>query len=605
MVLLMAMNAFGQVKIGDNVHLNSSGMLTAGYSGNYGDQIQSSHGLDLGLNGSLNGDYFNPNFLSFVITPYYNQSRSDSSFQSLTGASGVAATANIFTGSHFPGSVSYHYDYNSTGTVGLAGTPNFTTAGTGDGLSVNWSLLFPNWPTLSFGYSQGSGSSNLYGTDQESSSHTRLFNIRSGYQLAGFRLNGYYDHNSFNSVFPQFLVGQQEAISDTSANDVGFSAQHSLPIHGSFSTNYTYSTVSSDYLLNSQGTSLPGTKNDYTTQTENASATFHPTLKLGLFASESYTNNLSGSINQSLIASGSVPVAVNLGSSSQSLTLAGGASYQLTHSSTVQIQANHYQQYYFGQSYSGNYFSGTVNYGKKLFNMFTFSGGLVDSSTGNGDNALGFIGNVNYFHRFGSWETSGFFSYAQNVQTLLVTYTTSSYNYNARLRHRLPFGISWIAAFNGSHSGLTQQEGTTNHSESYSTSLSTRRFSVTGSYSNGAGNSLLGNGGLVPVQPTPGIPLVDLILYGSSSYGGGMSATPLKRLTVSGSYSRSISNTLGVTESHNNTEIFNAQLQYRLRRISLLAGWTRFSQGISAVQGGPPASSSSFFIGVSRWFNFF
>jgi hypothetical protein len=72
---------------------------------------------------------------------------------------------------------------------------------------------------------------------------------------------------------------------------------------------------------------------------------------------------------------------------------------------------------------------------------------------------------------------------------------------------------------------------------------------------------------------------------------------------IAGSFSRAISDTVSTTASHNNTEIFNAQLQYHLRRIGLQAGYTRFTQGISAV--GAPASTTSFFVGMTRWFDFF
>ena len=74
-------------------------------------------------------------------------------------------------------------------------------------------------------------------------------------------------------------------------------------------------------------------------------------------------------------------------------------------------------------------------------------------------------------------------------------------------------------------------------------------------------------------------------------------------MSISGSYNRAISNTFAQTISHNDTEIYNAQLQYHLRRIGLQAGYTRFSQGISAV--GTPASTTSYFVGFSRWFDFF
>src|SRR5579872_3056010 len=131
------------MQVGDNLHLNGGGLGTFGYSGDYGDNMPSSHGLDFGINSNINGYYNNPNFINFTMTPYYNQSRADSDFQSLTGASCFSGTANFFAGSHFPGSVSYRTDYNSTGTFGLTGQPNFTTHGHGDGFGIGWSALVP------------------------------------------------------------------------------------------------------------------------------------------------------------------------------------------------------------------------------------------------------------------------------------------------------------------------------------------------------------------------------------------------------------------------------------------------------------------------------
>jgi predicted CXXCH cytochrome family protein len=55
---------------------------------------------------TLAGSFYNPNFLSFKVEPFYNQSRANSDFQSITGASGVTASSSIFGGSEFPGSVS-------------------------------------------------------------------------------------------------------------------------------------------------------------------------------------------------------------------------------------------------------------------------------------------------------------------------------------------------------------------------------------------------------------------------------------------------------------------------------------------------------------------
>jgi len=596
--------ATAQLQIGDNTKMTAGGLFTVGYAGDYGNQIQSSHGLQFGASGTVDGSYYNPNFLNFSVTPYYNQSRADSSYQSLTNASGVAATANFFTGSKFPGSVTYHYDYNGTGTFGLPDTPNFTTQGNGQGFGVNWSALLPDWPTLSVGYQQGSGSSTLYGTNQESSSDQRIFNVHSSYRLAGFNLNGFFDHTSLQTNFPEFLTGQGQSVSDSSGHDFGVNASRNIPWwNGSMYANYSRSSYSTNY---DYGTSLPATTSGYNADLEAAGVNFHPTNKLGLYANENYTDNLSSYYNQVPGNGGPVIPPVNvLGSSSGALTVGGGANYQFTNHLNANAQATHYTQSYLGNTYTGTFLSANVNYGRKLFDMFTFSAGLVDSSTGLGSNNVGFIGTVNYYRRFGGWETSGNFSYAQNVQSLLITYTTSYYNYSANLHRRFSSRVQWTAAFNGSMQGLSSNKNSSSSSEGFSTSLSLRQVAFTGQYLKATGNSIITSNGLVPLPPIPGVIPTNVVSYDAESYGGGISWTPIRRLILSGTYSRSLSDTLanGIS-SKNNTEIIFGQMQYHLRRISLLAGYTRFTQGISAT-GVPPGTVTSYYGGISRWFDFF
>ncbi len=148
----------------------------------------------------------------------------------------------------------YHYDYNSTGTFGLARLPNFTTQGNGQGFGINWSALFPGWPTLSVGYQRGSGSGTLYGTDQESSNSLDLLNVRSSYKWDGFLLNAYYDHTKSQSLFPEFLSGDTIADNLTHSNgqDIGISTSRSLPLwDGSMFANYTHSDFSTDFAAGS------------------------------------------------------------------------------------------------------------------------------------------------------------------------------------------------------------------------------------------------------------------------------------------------------------------------------------------------------------------
>src|SRR5690348_205216 len=87
LLLVSAPLAFAQVQVGDDLRMRMNGTLSGGYSGASGDQTPSSHNFNVGADAQLAGDYYNPNFINFTLTPYYNRSTSDSSFQSLTSTS--------------------------------------------------------------------------------------------------------------------------------------------------------------------------------------------------------------------------------------------------------------------------------------------------------------------------------------------------------------------------------------------------------------------------------------------------------------------------------------------------------------------------------------
>jgi len=338
---------------------------------------------------------------------------------------------------------------------------------------------------------------------------------------------------------------------------------------------------------------------------ESANLSFHPTNKLGFYVNQNYTDNLNGFLYQNIINSGTgVPIAQQ-SSNSNSSTLSAGASYNILSNMYTQAQITYFQQQYFGHSYDGSFLSATLGYNKRIFHTFAVSASVVESTSKFSDNSLGYILNVNGFRPFGPWELSGNFSYAQNVQTLLVTYTTSYYNYNGNLHRRLGRGKQWTAAYNGTHSGLTQDPGSNSRSDSFSTSLALRRLTMGANYIQSSGLSILTSRGIEPLPTTPGLPLLGQIVYNGESYGGFVGVTPVPRLSITASFSHAMSNTFSNDiASRNRTEIFYTQLQYRLRRVSLWAGYTKFSQGISAA-GTPPGYQYSYFIGVSRWFSFF
>jgi hypothetical protein len=74
---------------------------------------------------------------------------------------------------------------------------------------------------------------------------------------------------------------------------------------------------------------------------------------------------------------------------------------------------------------------------------------------------------------------------------------------------------------------------------------------------------------------------------------------------MSASYGKANSNTnlSGVASLNASTE-FNALVQYQVRKLWIQSGYSRLGQSFSGSGTGPEVVSS-FYIGVSRWFNFF
>jgi hypothetical protein len=76
-------------------------------------------------------------------------------------------------------------------------------------------------------------------------------------------------------------------------------------------------------------------------------------------------------------------------------------------------------------------------------------------------------------------------------------------------------------------------------------------------------------------------------------------------LTFSSGYSKSNSNTSGsglATISQN--EQYNAIIQYQIRKMGFTSGFARLEQGFGGSTA-PPQILSSYYAGITRWFNFF
>ena len=599
-LLLSALPAVGQLQFGD-LSSNLNGSLSAGYTGDYGNQISSSHGWGVGGSGTLSGSYYNPNFVSFNVSPYLDQSRANSNYQSISDASGVNVSTSIFSGSHFPGAISYAKAYNSEGNYSVPGAANFVTHGNSDTFGINWSEALPDAPSLSAGFNMGSSQYSIYGAGDEGTSSFRSFHVNSGYRLFGFGLGAYYSTGESSSQAPELanILQETEIHSDNSA--YGLNLGHAIPLHGSFSANINRSDVSSNFL----GENYSGT-----IDTINTSAGVQPTNKLHLGVTADYSDNLTGQLFQSVIAAGGVVQGLNTNQESHSMDFLGNVSYSFLPNLQTSGFGERRVQYFLGTNYGANSYGGSASYGHGLFGgTFNGSVGLSENTADNRPgNTLGFSATTNYSRRILGWRVTGHFSYAQNVQTLLITYMNSSYNYGGSVARR--WGkLSFGAGAGGGRTGLTEQPGVASSSADYNANVGYSHWiTLSGSYTRSSGTGLQTGAGIAPVPPlvpSPILPSSLLLLYGGSGYSFGLGSSPAKRLSLGAGYSKANSNIVNDGfSSQNHNDQFNAFAQYQFRKMYFNCGFARLEQGFSAATT-PPAVISSFYVGVSRWFNFF
>ncbi|MGB7549554.1 MAG: hypothetical protein WBM14_17590 [Terracidiphilus sp.] len=597
-LLLLAWPVAAQVRLGE-LSTSLSGTIAPGYSADYGNMTGSDHSWALGGAATLSGSFHDPNFLSFNVGLYLNQSRANSNFQSISNASGVNVTSTVFGGSRFPGAISYSKDYNSEGNYAVPGLANYVTHGNSDTFGINWSENIPDAPSFSAGFQMGSSQYSVYGMNDQGKNAFHSLNLHSAYSLAGFNMGAYFSSGGGHSLIPLVVAGQQTTETHSDNSGYGFNVTHLLPLKGSVSAGINRSSWNSDYL---------GSSSSGTIDTINSLAAVHPTGKLSLSASANYSDNLSGQLIQSVVAAGGVVPEFNTNETSNSLDLMGVASYTPVSNLQTSAYIERRTQNFLGETYGVRSLGGSATYAHTLFdgNFNTALNVTENTADKTGENTLGFSTTENYSSQILGWKVSGSFGYAQNLQTLLVTYMNSFYNYSGNARRRWgKFSVS--AGAGAARTALTQQAGTANSSVSYNASMGYGMWlTADGSYSKANGQALATGAGLVPVPvPSPILPSDLVSLFGGDSYSFGLSSTPVKRLILAAAYSKSTSNTSsGTIASANQNNQFNVLIQYQFRKLNFNSGYARLEQGFSG-SGMPPEVISSFYIGVSRWFNFF
>jgi len=601
-MMLVALPASAQLEIGDAWKLNLDGNLGYEYDGSINDGF-SSHGQGLYGNATLRGSFYNPNFLNFSIAPYADRDQANSLYGALSNSTGINANVNLFSGSHFPGSVYFGRGSDSSSEFGLPSSSlGLATHGTTQNFGVNWSAIVPGLPTLNASYAIGDGTSDVYGLQDQSQQKTKTLSLLSSYNIDGFRLSGTILHRNVDTQLAQFVDGSTLPVQSNGAStNYQFNANHALPLSGSFGISAGHSNYDYDY-SDSYRTTSSGSANSF-----GAGAGFRPLDKLVVSANFNYTDSLLGSIPEPM--QNGVVQTVSLGTF-RSYLFGTNAYYQLLPSLSLTGEASHVVQTFLGKSYSSTQYGGGANYSttQRFLGSFTFAFSAFDYATELGNQGMGFSGNLNFHRKIGEWETDANFGYAQGIQTVLVIYTSSSYSWVTNVRRRVANQTYIAGGYGGSHSGFTQQEGASSSSERVSGAFTFRSYNLNGFYSKADGTAVLTATGLTAVPTTlpPQVFGPDAVMtFNSKAIGANLGGVLMHRLTFSLGYADSNGTTIDpLTNIHTTTQLYNSSIQYRMRKIYLNAGYTRLRQGIG-TPGTLPANVTSYFVGFTRWFNFF
>jgi len=132
-------------------------------------------------------------------------------------------------------------------------------------------------------------------------------------------------------------------------------------------------------------------------------------------------------------------------------------------------------------------------------------------------------------------------------------------------------------------------------------------YNAGATYSHTSGTVLLTTSGLVapPGSITPLLPGSQSLLDTGSSYSFSFTTNPVRRLSFSTSYMRTINDSLGeLAPSNSASKVLLAFTTYQFRKVVFTAGYTNLNQFVSA-SGLPSASYTNFYVGIQRWFKAF
>ncbi|MDR3765305.1 MAG: hypothetical protein P4M01_14550 [Acidobacteriota bacterium] len=577
--------------------MSLSGLAAFGYDGSYSDVSSSSHSMNVSGRGTLSGNYHSTNFARFNITPFYNQSRANSNSQSLSNASGVLGSVNLFSAGYFPVSVNIQRTYNSTSRYDAPGSADYTTHGDQDAWGVSWAMRVPKLPQTTFNYSQGSSENSLYGSSGESHSHFRNFSLSSSYRWEGFDIRGLYSNSGNDNTGNASALGTTTS-GESSGHAYGLSLAHNIPLRGVVS-------ASAMRNVNNSGDSSDRYQSSY--DTLNGSVIVSPIRNLTLNADMYYTSNVTGSVQQEILNNGGT-LSGNDRSGSHGTELSFYTGYMVMplHLS-IMFSADIRDQSLNAKDYRSANYQGSLTYSWYLLGgYFNATTSNFETSTNNGaESTFGSNDTVSYSRFIHGWGTSGSFSFRENTQSALVTDTTNGVSYTGSVFRKLPHHLHISTGYSGSRSGLTHDADSESHSNSVFSTLGNRYGSITANFSNSRGYVYSTSSGLVSASDVGTLVDSSLTRYDGDSWGASVGTGPLPGLVASLTFSRALSSTSTSSSISNNSNMqVTAYVQYQFRRMYLNGGYTRLYQATTATSA-QPSTTSSFYIGVSRWFNFF
>jgi hypothetical protein len=617
-VLWLTLNAWPQVQVGDNTKLGLDANAMFGYDKSFGTGTAiSSSNLDFGFDGNLTGNYYNPNFLSFRISPYYNQSRVNSDFNSIFGAKGVDATANLFSGGRTPIAVSYGVSFNSEQQLNVPGSvASYAARGDAQNLNINAGLLLNNLPTLNVAYGLGRSNYDILGSNLSGSGSSRLFGVGSSYNVWGFGMYGSYFDTHMSQNLPDLVdlnhrlnlitdqktaqVGATRHLWDSANLNVNFSRNHLSTESVSTPTDVRYDNFGGTLSMKPVHNMMLNIFVNYTT---NLSALLLSSI---LPTSASSTSNGSAS---SFVPTGQAALAVSTSTSLSSDYLDYGArgTYSITRNLTASGGADRRFSNFENLHAESTTGDGGLGYSHQLFGgqFGAHYGFSISSSSIYRNNQYGNSAGISFSHSVFGWEATGGAQYIRNTAASLLSYTQSGFSFNANASRRLAASWRLSLGANFMKNRIDQLQPADSHSSNYSASISGNRFSFGGDYSRSNGNSLQTLGGLVPIGGVP-IPIPTLlVLYSGTSYAMNAAYHPTRRFHIWTDYSHarySTSNAASLSDSL--LTRYDLRSEYFFRQLHFEAGYSHITQGIGAGFA-TPASINALYVGVTRHFDIF